>query len=245
MRVRLILFDIDGTLVDAGGAGRRALLSTFDRLFSPASLSAAGRVPFAGKTDVAILRDMARELGIGIDDLARKRAEFERVYEDALRHELYLEDAPPQRVLPGVLELLGVLADRADARIGLLTGNTAIGARLKLERFDLDRFFEGGGFGDDSPDRRAVARAAREDMARRSGIDFDGGDVVVVGDTDSDVDCAHANGFRSIAVDTGWAEPGSLETAQPDALFADLSDTDAVLRTIFEAGSDHASSHFE
>ena len=195
MRVSLILFDIDGTLVDAGGAGRRALLSTFDRLFSPASLSAAGRVPFAGKTDVAILRDMARELGVGVDDLARKRAEFERVYEDALRHELYLEDAPPQRVLPGVLELLGVLADRADARIGLLTGNIAVGARLKLERFDLDRFFEGGGFGDDAPDRRAVARAARADMARRSGIDFDAGDVVVVGDTDSDVDCAHANGF--------------------------------------------------
>ncbi len=234
MRVRLILFDIDGTLVDAGGAGRRALLVTFDRLFSPASLTAAGRVPFAGKTDVAILRDMARELGIGADDLAKKRQEFDRVYEGALRHELHLDGAPPQRVLPGVLALLNLLADRADARTGLLTGNIAVGARLKLERFDLNRFFEGGGFGDDAPDRRGVARAAREDMARRSGIDFEAGDVIVVGDTDKDVDCAHANGFRAIAVDTGWAEPGSLTAARPDALFEDLSNTDAVLRAIFE-----------
>ena len=65
MRVYLILFDIDGTLVDTGGAGRRALLAAFDRLFRPASLSAAARVPFAGRTDVAIFRDLARELGIG------------------------------------------------------------------------------------------------------------------------------------------------------------------------------------
>ncbi len=86
MRVRLILFDIDGTLVDTGGAGRRALLAAFDRLFRPASLSAAGRVPFAGRTDVAIFRDLAHELGIGADHLEKKRAEFERIYEIELRH---------------------------------------------------------------------------------------------------------------------------------------------------------------
>jgi phosphoglycolate phosphatase-like HAD superfamily hydrolase len=234
MRVYLILFDIDGTLVDTGGAGRRALLAAFDRLFRPASLSAAARVPFAGRTDVAIFRDLARKLGIGADDLAKKRVEFERVYGVALHRELHLEDAPPQCVLPGVLPLLEALGARPDARLGLLTGNIAIGARLKLERFDLDRFFEGGGFGDAAPDRRGVARAALEDMVRRTGVDFAASDVVVVGDTDNDVDCARANGFRAIAVDTGWAEPGSLTTARPDALFDDLSNTDAVLQAIFQ-----------
>jgi len=234
MRVYLILFDIDGTLVDTGGAGRRALLAAFDRLFRPASLSAAARVPFAGRTDVAIFRDLAHELGIGADDLAKKRVEFERVYGVALHRELHLEDAPPQCVLPGVLPLLEALRARPDARLGLLTGNIAIGARLKLERFDLDRFFEGGGFGDAAPDRRGVARAALEDMVRRTGVDFAASDVVVVGDTDNDVDCARANGFRAIAVDTGWAEPGSLTTARPDALFDDLSNTDAVLQAIFQ-----------
>ncbi len=234
MQVRLILFDIDGTLVDAGGAGRRALLAAFDRLFRPASLSAAAQVPFAGKTDVAIFRDMAHKLGIREEDLARNRAEFVTLYEGALRHELQAEDAPPQRVLPGVTALLDQLANRADARTGLLTGNIEIGARLKLDRFDLNRFFAGGGFGDDAADRRGVARAAVEDMTRRTGVDFAPGDVIVVGDTDNDVDCARANGFRSIAVDTGWAEPGSLKEARADALFDDLSNTDAVLEAIFE-----------
>ena len=243
MRVRLILFDIDGTLVDCGGAGRRALLAAFEQLFRPGSVAGAMLVPFAGKTDFRIFRELAHALGIESKRLARKRAEFERAYETALRHELDQDGGPPQRVLPGVLPLLTELANRDNARVGLVTGNIPLGARLKLERFDLNRFFEGGGFGDDAPNRRGVARAAREDMARRSGIEFEARDVVVFGDTDEDVDCARANGFRSIAVETGWAEPGSLKAARPDALFEDLSDTEAVLRVIFEEGSDLAFTH--
>ena len=116
----------------------------------------------------------------------------------------------------------------------MVTGNIPLGARLKLEHFDLYRFFDGGGFGDDAPNRRGVARAAHEDMVRRTGIEFTARDVIVFGDTADDVDCARANGFRSIAVETGWAEPGELPDARPDALFDNLSDTAAVLRAIFE-----------
>ncbi|NIM01450.1 MAG: HAD hydrolase-like protein [Acidobacteria bacterium] len=233
MCARLVLFDIDGTLVDCGGAGRRALVGAFEQLFRPGSVSAAMLVPFAGKTDFRIFREIAHALGIKSQRLAKKRAEFERAYELALHRELHDGEDTTQRVLPGVLTLLEKLAARDDARVGLLTGNIPLGARLKLERFDLDRFFEGGGFGDDARNRRGVARAAREDMQRRTGIDFAPDDVVVFGDTDEDVDCARHNGFRAVAVETGWAEPGSLEAAKPDALFRDLSDTDAVLETIF------------
>ena len=151
-----------------------------------------------------------------------------------MRHELSRTDGPTRRVLPGVTPLLKALSARDDARLGLLTGNIATGARLKLEAMDLMGYFDGGGFGDDAEDRRGVARAARRDMVRRTGIEFTARDVIVVGDTEKDVDCAHANGFRAIAVDTGWAEPGRLPASRPHALFDDLSDTDAVLRAVFE-----------
>ena len=234
MRVRLILFDIDGTLVDLGGAGRQALLVAFERLFRPSSLTAAGRVRFAGRTDLAIFRDMAREAGIDEARFLDRSTEFESAYTDALRDELTRTDGPTRRVLPGVTPLLKALSARDDAKLGLLTGNIASGARLKLEAMDLMRYFDGGGFGDDAEDRRGVARAARRDMVRRTGIEFTARDVIVVGDTEEDVDCARANGFRAIAVDTGWAEPGRLPASRPTALFDDLSDTDAVLRAVFE-----------
>lgn len=232
-RTRLILFDVDGTLVDTGGAGRRALLATFERLFAPASLDGGLQVPFAGNTDRSILLNLCRALGISPRAFDERAGEFESAYAQALHVELWREDSPYQRVLPGVLPLLENLNLRSDARVGLLTGNLAVGARLKLGRFDLNRFFAGGGFGDDSKDRRDVARAARSDMAARCGIDFDARDVVVIGDTDNDIDCAKANGFRSIAVETGWAAPGSLTAARPDALFADLSATEDVLEVLF------------
>ena len=231
-RVRLILFDIDGTLVDAGGAGRRALVAAFDELFSPESLTGAERVPFAGNTDRFIFREMGLAVGVAPESLARRREEFEQTYARALQREMRGADGASRRVLPGVLPLLETLERRSDVRVGLLTGNVETGARIKLDFFDLNRFFPGGGFGDDAGDRRGVARAARDDMARRSGIEFDDLDVVVIGDTDQDVDCARFNGFRPIAVETGWAAPGSLRAANPDALFEDLSDTTAVLAAL-------------
>lgn len=234
MRVKLILFDIDGTLIDSGGAGRRALMRAFEGLFRPTSLNGADRVRFGGRTDRAIFVDLARELGIPESDLAARSREFEAAYAEALRVEMGRADGAPRRVLPGVPPLLDALEERADARLGLLTGNIAIGARLKLEPFDLNRYFPGGGFGDDAPDRRGVAQVAHADLSRRSGIDFAPQDVFVVGDTENDVDCAHANGFHAIAVDTGWATPGSLPHSNPHALFDDLADTAAVLDSIFE-----------
>jgi phosphoglycolate phosphatase-like HAD superfamily hydrolase len=136
---------------------------------------------------------------------------------------------PRRRALPGIPELLERLAARDDLVLGLLTGNFEAGARLKLEPFGLNRFFPDGGFSSDSADRREIARIARDRAARRSGIAFAAHEVTVVGDTEHDVDCARANGFRAVAIESGWVAREELERAGPDALLDSFLDVDAVL----------------
>ena len=228
----LVLFDIDGTLVDAGGAGRRGLEASFRSVFGTTDIArASARVRFAGKSDPAIIVEIAREAGIEPAALEARYADLQRAYVEALRAELARPD-PKRRILPGVATLLDHLASRPDSFLGLVTGNLEDGARAKLGAFGLNRFFIDGGFASDHPDRAEIARIAHERLSRRARYRFPARQVVVVGDTELDVACAKANGFRAIAVESPWVPRERLETASPDALFADLSNAEAVLAAL-------------
>ncbi len=229
---RLLLFDIDGTLVSAAGAGRAALGAAFVRLFGVDREDyAAARVRFDGNTDPVIMRELAVALGLDMERFERQHGEFLDAYFSELREEMS-RTRPERRVLPGVERLLRELERRGEVHLGLLTGNLEPSARIKLEPFGLNRFFPDGGFGSDHADRREIARIAREKLSRSSGRRFEPGSVTVVGDTERDVECAVFNGYRSLAVATGWTAIERLEAAGPDAFVSDLSDLAGTLRAL-------------
>lgn len=228
----LVLFDIDGTLVDTDGAGRRAMVRAFEAVFGVADIDRRSRgVAFAGMTDSSILPALAEAAEIDAGVFADRTPEVERVYLEALDAEMARPDLRG-RALPGIGPLLEALAGRDDTRLALLTGNLERGARIKLEPFDLNRYFPTGGFGSDHSERREVARIAHVRSCEHFGDDFAAERVTVIGDTENDVDCAKYNGFRSLAVGCGWGSRESLEAAGPDALLEDLSDLPASLAAI-------------
>jgi phosphoglycolate phosphatase-like HAD superfamily hydrolase len=224
----VLLFDIDGTLVLTGGAGARAMSLAFQELFGVAD--AFLRLPLAGRTDTWLLSDACTAHAIPRDspDLAR----FPDVY---LRHlAVELEKPGPRKgVMPGIRDLLDELSSREDVYLALLTGNYETAARLKLEHFDLWRYFQCGAFGDDAPDRNGLLPRAVHRVAACGGPSIAASEAIVIGDTPLDVACAAAAGARSVAVATGNYSADELRLAGADVVFEDLSDTDAVLKSAF------------
>jgi phosphoglycolate phosphatase-like HAD superfamily hydrolase len=232
MRPVLILFDVDGTLVDTAGCGRRGLERAFREVFGRDDIAAAAaRVRFDGKTDPVIGAEIARASGIPEAAYLARREDLDGAYLAALRDELARPD-PRRRVLPGVQTLLDDLEERDDVHLGLLTGNSEAGARLKLDALRLGRYFAGGAFGSDDPDRVAIARLARERMSVCAGVEFEPHRTSVVGDTELDVACAVANGFRAVAVASGWVALDRLQSCGAHAVLPDLTDLDAALRAL-------------
>jgi phosphoglycolate phosphatase-like HAD superfamily hydrolase len=226
--MKLVLFDVDGTLIDAHRSGRRALARAFARTFGldatdvDASLD---RVSFAGCTDLKIVGDAADVLRLELDG---KRDALLEAYLGEL--ERGVAERPARR-LPGVPAILKALQARTDRTIGLLTGNIREGARLKLGSCGLDTFFEDGGFGDDGLERADIARVAHARFTERIGHELPPRDVAVVGDTQHDVTAARACGFVSVAVDTGFGDPDALRASGPDVHLGDLSDGSWFLET--------------
>jgi phosphoglycolate phosphatase-like HAD superfamily hydrolase len=231
MTPTLVLFDIDGTLVLTGGAGRRAL----ERAFAEVTGRAASLdgIPFAGRTDRRIVADLLERAGalgrLGDEPwLARLRETYCRFLEE----ELAAEDGPGRLVLPGVRELLDALAARGDTVAALLTGNFEDGARIKLSHFGLWRYFPWGAFGDAAEDRNALLPVAL-DLARARGLAVSPDRTFIVGDTPLDVACARAGGVRAVAVATGGFDAAVLEAAGADVVFEDLGNTGAVLEWLW------------
>ena len=225
--IKVLLFDIDGTLVLTGGAGQRAMARAFEDIFSVPN--AFQHIEMPGRTDSWILSDAVT--AHGIPSAAADRARFREVYLEHLRHEI---EQPGSRkgVMPGVRPLLDLLVRRDDVYLALLTGNYEDAARIKLEFFDLWRYFRCGAFGDDAPDRNGLLPKALAAIRARGGPEVAPFEVVVVGDTPLDVACAAASGARSLAVATGGYDADALRAVGADLVFEDLSDTDAVLAAI-------------
>jgi phosphoglycolate phosphatase-like HAD superfamily hydrolase len=219
----VILFDIDGTLVRTGGAGKAAMEAALAEEFDV--VLAAEEVPYSGRTDNAIGRDLLTAHGIEPTPANRRRLV-----------EGYLARLPTSlaqttgNVCPGIGELLGVLRPRADVVLGLLTGNVRRGAATKLAHYGLWEHFVCGGFGDDHDDRDDVARAALRSAEAHAGRRLDPNEIWVIGDTPLDVKCARAIGARAVAVATGWHPLDDLVASGPDLAFADLSDPGELLR---------------
>ena len=213
------------------------MTSAFEELFSIAN--AFHDIPMAGRTDAWILSDAAAAHGIRADsaDLAR----FPDVYVRHLSAEIAASEhrgTTPVRggrygVMPGVRALLDALIDRPDAYLALLTGNYETGAQLKLEHFDLWRYFRCGAFGDGAADRNGLVPKALARVAACGGPAFASSDAVVIGDTPLDVACAKAGGARSIAVATGNHSVDELRESGADVVLEDLSDTQTVLQEIW------------
>jgi len=211
------LFDIDGTLISSGGAGKAALEMALADEFGVTHL--IEKLQLSGRTDRAIIRDLFQTHVIEEtpENLRRLTAAYLRRLPECL-------EQCAGRVLPGVAELLPRLRGRDDVLVGLLTGNVRDGARVKLGHFGLHEHFAIGGFGDLHFDRDDVAREAWTEVRRVLNDAADPGRVWVVGDTPLDVRCARAIGARAAAVCTGWHGRDELAASEPDLLLTDLSD---------------------
>jgi phosphoglycolate phosphatase-like HAD superfamily hydrolase len=232
--MRLILFDIDGTLLWTNGAGRRAIhRALLDEMGTAGPIE---RYRFDGKTDPQIVRELLELAGhpeCGSDD--RITAVCRR-YVDLLTAEL-AKPTQTTTLYPGINELLAALEPyEADGRalVGLLTGNVQHGAALKLRSAGLDPArFVVGAFGSDSHARADLPAVAARRAVERTGRRFTGADLVVVGDTPDDVACARPMGARTVAVATGSYDTAALRATGATHVFENLGDTPAVLQALF------------
>ncbi len=226
--MRLFLFDVDGTLISAGGAGRIALRRALQDVYG--TIGAIDRYDFRGKTDPRIVLDLVGAEGWSDADI---RARLTACFAAYLRElETLIADGDRVRLMPGVAELVAALSTRADAVVGLLTGNIEPGARLKLRSTGLWPRFRVGAFGSDDHDRRRLPAVARERARALVGQDVPFERVTIIGDTPLDVDCARGCGAVAVAVATGQYPRAELAACTPDLLFGDFSDVDDVVRTL-------------
>jgi phosphoglycolate phosphatase-like HAD superfamily hydrolase len=231
--MKLVLFDIDGTLLWTDGAGRRAIHRALVDVSGTAGPIETYR--FDGKTDPQIVMELLALAGHPDAERPDRVATVCERYVALLEAELA---RPVQRtkLMTGVRELLDALLPHeaeGSALVGLLTGNVARGAELKLVSAGLDpRRFALGAYGSDSHRRPDLPAIAARRAAERTGVPVTGGDVVVVGDTPDDVACGRPIGARAVAVATGFYDVAALRAAGADHVFADLADTSAVLDAI-------------
>ena len=210
---RLLLFDIDCTLLDTGGAGMAALKEAASELFG----AEGPELDLAGSTDSGIVRGMLDHF-----DSDLELEEFYRVYLSRLSPNL---SSFSGRVLPGVSELLATL-EQTGAALGLLTGNIAHGAKAKIEHYGLDGYFSinVGAYGDDHHDRNKLGPVALERATAAHGVDFQAAHAVVIGDTPKDIACGKAMGAATLAVATGRFSVEELDACGADLTVEDLCD---------------------
>ncbi len=216
---RLVLFDVDGTLIDCGGQPKPLFAEALVEVFGSAGDIA--RYRFTGRTDPRIVFDLMT--GAGIDPV-RVIEELPRLRDRYLARLAARLDPARVRVLPSVEELLADLASREDLSLGLLTGNWEEGAKIKLGSVGLDRFFRFGAFGDDQIDRRDLPPVALLRAGEATGRSFLPEETLIVGDSPLDIECARAHHIPCWAVATGWTPAEELARAGADRVLRDLGE---------------------
>lgn len=208
--IKLVLFDIDGTLIRTGGAGVKAFARAFETEFGLSDGSE--KLKFAGRTDVSLVREFFSHHGIEPD-----ATHFERFFETYLFHLKQMIAVCNGTVCPGVHEILNQLRTRKNPpAIGLLTGNIRRGAEIKLRHYDLWKHFAFGGFAEDHEERDCIAAIAKERGEEILKTKLRGEEVLVIGDTPLDIRCARAIGAKVLAVATGGSKLEELQTHKPD-----------------------------
>lgn len=230
--MKLVLFDIDGTLLRSGGAGKRSMERALAGIFGT---SGDDEYHYDGKTDKQIVRELMQRAGKDPEHVEDRMQELLDTYLEGLNDTLKMEQ---HRVMlyPGIPEILDALESQDDVILGLLTGNIEAGARKKLiaSGLDPDRF-RVNAFGSDHAHRPELPAIAQRRAKEMLGIDVEGSRIVVIGDTPADIDCGRSIGARAIGVATGRFSVDELATHSPYAVFQDLSDTPTVLQTILDA----------
>ncbi len=223
---RLILFDIDGTLAEGGpakGAFHAAMMATFGTAGAIESYS------FSGKTDPQIARELLVASGFDDNEIDAGFPGLWKGYAEELERRIV---ANPMRLLPGVKKLIEALDAEVEVALGLVTGNIARGARLKLGSVGLDGRFHVGGYGSDHEEREYLPGIALSRAAETWGVRFEADCVFVVGDTPRDVQCGKHHGTRTVAVATGHFDEQQLEAAGADVVFEDFSEVPSVLEIL-------------
>ena len=230
--MKLILFDIDGTMLWTDGAGRRAMEGALTLVFGSPGTST---YRYDGKTDQQIVRELMREEGHDDSLIDARLSDVLDEYLARLDRELNL-DTPQAYRYDGVLELLDALEARSDRILGLLTGNVLDGARKKLSAvgIDPDRF-KVGAYGSDHESRPALPAIAMRRSHESLGVILDGDRVIIIGDTPADIHCGRGVGARAIGVATGHYSVDDLAAHSPAAVFPNLRDTAAVMQAIDDA----------
>lgn len=227
--MRLLLFDIDGTLINVSGIGRQMIGAALKEVFgTPGPIN---EYNFAGKTDLAIITDLMTTVGFSGDEISNRLPEvFKQM--TVIGESIFSDEG--LNPCPGVPILLEQLRNRTDCLLGLQTGNIAATAPLKLAAAGLDpTAFRLGAYGSDSLDRVGLLPIAWAHAQKLSGHSFNSRQTVIIGDTPADINCAREHGAISVAVATGTFSLAKLAGYSPDYLLEDLSDTPFVLDCLF------------
>jgi phosphoglycolate phosphatase len=226
---RLLLFDIDGTLLSTSGAARRAFQRALLEVY--ATTGPIDNHPFNGKTDPQIARELLSAAGLPDDRIDEGLQHLWSSYLAGLEHEMRATDYQTH-VYPGVRPLLDALSEQPDVILALLTGNVSRGAELKLKSAGLHDYFKFGAFGSDSEQRTSLPQVAVERAVEFCGRSFRGSEVVVIGDTPHDIRCGESLGVFTVGVATGGHACEELAAVGADAVFENFEDTAAVLRVL-------------
>ncbi len=223
---RLVLFDIDGTLISDGGASREAFSTALLEVFD--YRGQVRRYDFSGRTDPQIAHMVLRDAGWSEDEIETRMPRLWEKYLAALEG----HERSRVRELPGIRALLDALLGEARVILGLLTGNIEGGARLKLSGPALNEYFPFGAFGSDSPHREELPPIAIERAEAFSGHRFRGRDVVIIGDSIYDIRCGAPHSATTIAIASGKTPAEKLRAENPHYFFASAEDREALLRAI-------------